>query len=96
MIRAGGRLLPRADGTLAGSELDMASAVRNSVRLLGLPLAEALRLAAATPAAFLGIKRTGSAICGPATAPISLARPRTVQLLAYLARRRAGRAIDRG
>src|SRR5271169_1598779 len=44
------------DGTLAGSLLDMASAVRNSVRLLGLPLAEALRLASAAPAAFLGIQ----------------------------------------
>lgn len=44
------------DGTLAGSLLDMASAVRNSVRLLGLPLAEALCLASAAPAAFLGIE----------------------------------------
>jgi N-acetylglucosamine-6-phosphate deacetylase len=41
---------------LAGTLLDMASAVRNSVRLLGLPLAEALRLASAAPAAFLGIE----------------------------------------
>jgi N-acetylglucosamine-6-phosphate deacetylase len=44
-----------ADGTLAGSVLDMASAVRNCVRLLGLPLAEALPLATTAPAAFLGI-----------------------------------------
>jgi len=44
------------DGTLAGTLLDMASVVRNSVRLLGLPLAEALRLASAAPAAFLGIQ----------------------------------------
>jgi N-acetylglucosamine-6-phosphate deacetylase len=44
----------RADGTLAGSALDMASAVRNCVRLLGLTLPEALRLASAAPAAFLG------------------------------------------
>jgi N-acetylglucosamine-6-phosphate deacetylase len=44
-----------ADGILAGSVLDMASAVRNCVRLLDLPLAEALRLASASPAAFLGI-----------------------------------------
>jgi N-acetylglucosamine-6-phosphate deacetylase len=44
-----------ADGTLAGSALDMASAVRNCVRQLGLPLAAALRLAAAAPAAFLGL-----------------------------------------
>ena len=43
------------DGTLAGAALDMASAVRNSVRLLDLPLEEALRLASAAPAAFLGV-----------------------------------------
>ncbi len=44
-----------ADGTLAGAVLDMASAVRNSVRLLDLELSEALRLATAAPAAFLGV-----------------------------------------
>jgi N-acetylglucosamine-6-phosphate deacetylase len=44
-----------AGGTLAGAALDMASAVRNCVRLLDLPLADALRLASAAPAAFLGI-----------------------------------------
>jgi N-acetylglucosamine-6-phosphate deacetylase len=43
------------DGTLAGSDLDMASAVRNSVDLLGLPLAEALRMASLYPAEFLGL-----------------------------------------
>jgi N-acetylglucosamine-6-phosphate deacetylase len=43
------------DGTLAGTALDMASAVRNCVRLLGLPLTEALRLASLAPAAFLGL-----------------------------------------
>ena len=44
-----------ADGTLAGSVLDMASAVRNCVRMLDLPLAEALPLATTAPAAFLGV-----------------------------------------
>jgi N-acetylglucosamine-6-phosphate deacetylase len=44
-----------ADGTLAGSALDMASAVRNCVRLLGLSLPAALRLAGAAPADFLGL-----------------------------------------
>jgi N-acetylglucosamine-6-phosphate deacetylase len=43
------------DGTLAGSVLDMASAVRNCVQLLDLPLAEALALATTAPAAFLGV-----------------------------------------
>jgi len=44
-----------AAGALAGSALDMASAVRNSVRLLGLPLDEAARMAATYPAEFLGL-----------------------------------------
>mgnify|MGYP005845453345 CR=1 FL=1 len=44
-----------ADGTLAGSDLDMLSAVRNSVELLNLPLAEALRMASLYPAQMLGL-----------------------------------------
>ncbi|GAB3101268.1 N-acetylglucosamine-6-phosphate deacetylase [Lysobacter terrae] len=44
-----------ADGTLAGSALDMATAVRNTVERLGLPLAEACRMASAYPAQFLGL-----------------------------------------
>jgi N-acetylglucosamine-6-phosphate deacetylase len=50
----GGRCT-RQDGTLAGAALDMASAVRNCVRLLQMPLTDALRLASAEPAAFLGL-----------------------------------------
>lgn len=42
-------------GTLAGSDLDMASAVRNAVGLLGLSLAEASRMASRNPAEFLGL-----------------------------------------
>jgi N-acetylglucosamine-6-phosphate deacetylase len=45
----------RGDGALAGSMLDMASAVRNCVRLLGVPLELALRFASAHPASFLGL-----------------------------------------
>ncbi len=44
-----------AAGSLAGSALDMASAVRNAVRLLDLPLEEACRMAAQYPAEFLGL-----------------------------------------
>ncbi|MGA9333985.1 MAG: N-acetylglucosamine-6-phosphate deacetylase [Rudaea sp.] len=44
-----------AHGTLAGSALDMASAVRNSVNWLQVPLPEALRMASQYPAEFLGI-----------------------------------------
>lgn len=44
-----------ADGTLAGSALDMATAVRNTVQRLGLPLDEACRMASTYPAEFLGL-----------------------------------------
>jgi N-acetylglucosamine-6-phosphate deacetylase len=42
-------------GTLAGSDLDMASAVRNAVRLLGVDLVAASRMASRNPAEFLGL-----------------------------------------
>ena len=40
-------------GTLAGSDLDMASAVRNTVRHLGVSVEDALRMASLHPAQFL-------------------------------------------
>jgi N-acetylglucosamine-6-phosphate deacetylase len=43
------------DGTLAGTVLDMATAVRNCIRLLGVPLPAALRFASANPATFIGL-----------------------------------------
>jgi N-acetylglucosamine-6-phosphate deacetylase len=43
------------DGTLAGSGIDMATAVRNCVALLGAPLIDALRFASRAPAEFLGL-----------------------------------------
>ena len=42
-------------GTLSGSALDMATAVRNAVAMLGLELAEAVRMASTYPAQFLGL-----------------------------------------
>jgi N-acetylglucosamine-6-phosphate deacetylase len=63
-FRLGGRLITVKDGvcvdehgTLAGSDLDMATAVRNAVSLLGLSLAEAARMASRSPAEFLGLGR---------------------------------------
>jgi N-acetylglucosamine-6-phosphate deacetylase len=47
--------LQMADGTLAGAALDMAGAVRNAVRLLGMAPEEALRMASLHPARFLGM-----------------------------------------
>jgi N-acetylglucosamine-6-phosphate deacetylase len=49
-----GRCL-RADGTLAGAALDMATAVRNCVNLLQVSLPEALRFASRNPAEFIGV-----------------------------------------
>jgi N-acetylglucosamine-6-phosphate deacetylase len=43
------------NGTLAGTALDMATAVRNAVSLLGLDIAEAARMASEYPAEFLGL-----------------------------------------
>jgi N-acetylglucosamine-6-phosphate deacetylase len=48
--------LSTATGTLAGAHIDMASAVRNAVRLVGIPLQDALRSASLTPARFLGLE----------------------------------------
>lgn len=43
------------DGTLAGSDLDMAAAVRNSVKWLGLSVEEASLMASEAPARFLNL-----------------------------------------
>lgn len=48
-------MLRSADGTLAGSDLDMASAVRNCVSMMQVELDAASQMASATPAAFLGL-----------------------------------------
>lgn len=47
-----------ADGTLAGSDLDMASAVRNAARMLNLTLADAAQMASLHPATFLQLDRS--------------------------------------
>ena len=47
--------LRTTDGRLAGSLLDLGAAVRNCVVHAGIPLAEALSMAAAWPADFLGL-----------------------------------------
>lgn len=41
------------DGTLAGSDLDMASAVRNATAMMGVPLSAAVQMASTSPARFL-------------------------------------------
>ena len=48
--------LTTGEGILAGAHLDMASAVRNAVRMAQVPLEDALRAASLTPATFLGLE----------------------------------------
>ena len=43
------------DGTLAGSDLDMAAAIRNAVAMTGLDVSDAARMASLNPANFLGL-----------------------------------------
>lgn len=52
-ITATGGICVNAAGRLAGSDLDMAAAVRNAVAMLGVSLADAVRMASRHPAEFL-------------------------------------------
>lgn len=58
ILRRHGRL-EREDGTLAGADLDMAQAVRNTVAMLGCTPERALRMASTYPAAFMGLADRG-------------------------------------
>jgi N-acetylglucosamine-6-phosphate deacetylase len=62
--------LTSEEGTLAGAHLDMASAVRNTVRLAKLPLEDALRAASLTPAQFLGLDNERGALIAGARADL--------------------------
>ena len=62
--------LQTADGTLAGAHLDMASAVRNAVKLAGIALEDALRAASLTPAKFLGVENERGALTSGARADL--------------------------
>lgn len=60
LIRGVDGVCVNAEGTLAGSDLDMAQAVRNASEMLGVGLETAIGMASANPAAFLGLAhRTG-------------------------------------
>ncbi|HET9865608.1 MAG TPA: N-acetylglucosamine-6-phosphate deacetylase, partial [Steroidobacteraceae bacterium] len=52
-IHVADRKLVDEEGRLAGADLDMSTAVRNAVRLLGLPVIDAVQMASANPAEFL-------------------------------------------
>jgi len=76
----------RGDGTLAGAFLDMASAVRNCVRLLDVPLTAALRFASTHPAQFLGLgDRLGRLLPGYRADMIALDPGRTEVAASWIA-----------
>jgi N-acetylglucosamine-6-phosphate deacetylase len=54
-ITVSGNVCIDEDGRLAGSNIDMASCVRNAVSLLGVSVPEAVRMASLYPAEFLGL-----------------------------------------
>jgi N-acetylglucosamine-6-phosphate deacetylase len=56
-IVAEGGACRASDGTLAGSDLDMAVAFRNAIGMLGVDPAEASRMASGNPARFLGLQQ---------------------------------------
>jgi len=64
-----GRLVSE-DGTLAGAHLELASAVKNAVTLVGISLDDALRAASLVPARFLGIEQHRGALTTGARADI--------------------------
>lgn len=80
-ITVEGETCRTASGRLAGTALNMAGAVRNCVRLLGMPLSSALRFASLEPARFLGIDdRFGRIVAGCRADMVAL-NPETVEVL---------------
>lgn len=62
-ITRDGNKLTIEGGRLAGSALDMATAVRNTVNNLNIPLEQSLQMASATPANFLNVHANKGQLC---------------------------------
>lgn len=60
LIRCDNGKLTTANGTLAGSDLNMLAAVKNTVALVGIELDEAIRMASSYPAAMMGETHLGA------------------------------------
>jgi N-acetylglucosamine-6-phosphate deacetylase len=71
----------RDDGTLAGAHLDMATAIRNCVRLLGLGLEQALTLASSHPARFINLGSERGALAPGRRADMVALEPEKVEVL---------------
>jgi N-acetylglucosamine-6-phosphate deacetylase len=74
ILRREGRLVTE-NGTLAGADIDMVTAVRHCVYLLGLPLEEALRMASLYPASYLGLEDHLGRLAPGYRADLTLLRP---------------------
>ena len=61
------------DGRLAGTNIDMATCVRNAISMLGLSLPEAVRMASRGPAEFLGLAHDTGRIAAGLRADLALA-----------------------
>ena len=70
------------EGLLAGSSIGLATAVRNCVRLLGLPLERALQLASTEPASFLGLGHSLGRLAPGYRADIVAFDPENISVLA--------------
>jgi N-acetylglucosamine-6-phosphate deacetylase len=71
-----------AEGTLAGAVLDTASAVRNCVTLMGVPLPQALRFASTHPASYLGLGDRLGRLAGGYRADMVAFEPTKLDVLA--------------
>jgi len=74
-ITVSGQVCLDEDGRLAGSNIDMASCVRNAVALLGTTLPEAVRMASLHPAGLLGLTHDTGRIAAGYRANLVLADP---------------------
>lgn len=70
LIRVENGVCVGPDGTLAGSDLDMATAVKNAVEMVGLTLEEAAVMAATAPARFLGLEANYGVLTADARADL--------------------------
>jgi N-acetylglucosamine-6-phosphate deacetylase len=78
------------DGRLAGSNIDMASSVRNAVSMLDLPLEAAVRMASEWPANFLGLGHEIGRIAPGYRANLVLADPQLQVLETWIDGRPSG------
>jgi N-acetylglucosamine-6-phosphate deacetylase len=71
----------RADGTLAGAAIDMATAVGNCMRLLDVPLEDAIGYASRNPAEFLGLGHHLGAVRSGYRADLVALNPHSLEVL---------------